>query len=171
MKLTLAVVATFLSALTIACGGSSHSSNPLGGTIGGPASSSGAVTVAAGATTSSVDITVQPGTPPLNALVLGTAALNASGGSASNTGASIPRGTEAQVLMFGTGLNGNLQVSISGPNDIAISGIQAISSTKGTPGVEFVVAVPSSAAPGARTVYLRDASGNTTTFTGGLEVQ
>ncbi len=107
----------------------------------------------------------------MNALVLGVVDVTATGGSASNTGAAVQRGTQGQVLIFGPGLNGNVQVSISGPNDIAISGIQGITSTKGTPGVEFVIAVPGSAAPGARTVYLRDASGNMTTFTGGLEVQ
>lgn len=171
MKLTSGVVAAFLSALTIACGGSSSPSTSPGGTRGGPANPSGPVAVAAGATTSGADITVQSGSPPLNALVLGVADITATGGSASNTGASVQRGTQAQVLIFGPGLDANVQVAISGPNDIGISGIQGITSTKGTPGVEFVVAVPGSAAPGARTVYLRDAGGNTTTFTGGLEVQ
>lgn len=170
MKLTLSVAAV-LSALTIACGGSSHSGGSPGGTTGGPANPTGSITVGAGATTSSANITVQSGSPQLNALVLGVADLNATGGSASNTGAAVLRGTQTQVLMFGPGLSANLQVSISGPSDISISGIQGITSTKGTPGIEFVIAVPASAAPGARTVFLRDSSGNTTAFTGGLEVQ
>ena len=73
--------------------------------------------------------------------------------------------------MFGPGLNGNVQVAISGPNDIGVSNLKSITSTKGTPGVEFVITVPGSAAIGARTVFLTNGSGALTTFTGGLEVQ
>lgn len=119
----------------------------------------------------SADISVSAGSPSLNALVLGVADINASGGSASNTGGVVARGTQARVLMFGTGLNGTLQVAISGPNDITVSNVESITSTKGTPGIEFVVTVGSGAAVGARTVFLSDASGNTTDFAGGLEVQ
>ncbi len=97
--------------------------------------------------------------------------MNSSGGSASNTGAAVARGTQAQVLIFGPGLDAADQISISGPNDIGISGVQTVKSTKGTPGVEFVITVPGSAAVGARTVFLTNANGQITTFTGGLEVQ
>jgi hypothetical protein len=75
------------------------------------------------------------------------------------------------VLLFGPGLSSNMQVSITGPNDITISGIQSIQATDGTPGVAFNAAVASTAAVGARTVILQDANNDITTFAGGLEVQ
>ncbi len=169
MKLTASAILTLIFLAFVACGGGSKSSSS-GGTS--QASSSGPVTVAAGQTITGVDISV-PATSstPLNALVLGTADINSGGGSASNTGASVARGTQVRVLMFGPGLSGNNNIVISGPNDISISNPQTITSTKGTPGIEFVITVSSGAAVGARTVFLSDASGNVTTFTGGLEIQ
>ena len=117
--------------------------------------------------TSGVDIVVaSPASSPTpNAENLGT------GNSASNTGATIPQGTTATVLLFGPGLNGSMQVTISGPADIAISNIQSITSTDNTPGVSFTAAVAGNAALGARTVLLRDSKDDITSFTGGLEVQ
>lgn len=171
VKLWLSTTLFSLVLAAIACGGGSSSKTPAtGGTS--PAGTSGPIIIAGGSTVTGADITVPAApSPALNALVLGVVNITASGGSASNAGASVLRGTQAQVLMFGPGLNGNLQVAISGPNDIGISNIQGITSTKGTPGVEFVITVPGSAAIGARTVFLTNASGAVTTFTGGLEVQ
>jgi hypothetical protein len=82
----------------------------------------------------------------------------------------VVRGNQAHVLLFGTGLNGNLKVILSGPNDISISNLQTIKSTSGSSGIEFDVTVPASAAPGARTVFLEDSKGNVTAFAGGLEI-
>lgn len=143
-----------------------------GGTAGSPPGTAAtAVTVAAGSTTTGVNISVPSGAPPLNAQVLGVEPVNSSGGSASNTGGIVQRGTQASVLLFGKGLSANLTISVLGPNDIAISNIQTIKSTSGLSGVEFTVAVNSDATPGARTVVLQDAQGNITTFTGGLEIR
>lgn len=162
------VLALLMFAAACGGGGGGQSSNSGGSTQTG---ASGPVTVPAGTTVTNADITVDATTSPLNALVLGVADINATGGSATNTGGTVARGSQARVLMFGTGLNGNLQIAISGPNDITVSDVESITSTKGTPGVEFVVTVGSGAAIGARTVFLSDASGNTTAFAGGLEVQ
>jgi hypothetical protein len=107
----------------------------------------------------------------LNAQVLGVAPLNSSGGTASNTGGVIQRGTQAAVLLFGKGLSASLTISVLGPKDLTISNLQTIKSTTGLSGVQFTVAVNSDATPGARTVVLQDAEGNATTFTGGLEIQ
>ena len=103
--------------------------------------------------------------------MLGVAAVNTSGGSASNTGGVIQRGTSGDVLLFGKGLNGDLTVSIFGPKDVTISNVRSIKSTSGLSGIEFTVDVDSGATPGARTVVLQDTNGNVTTFTGGLEIQ
>jgi hypothetical protein len=178
---TLLIVTTFS---TLACGGGggSKSSGNSGGTVtppttGGTGSSSAGlappvpVSVSAGAPTSGISITVPSGTPALNAEVLGVTPLNSSGGSASNTGGVIQRGSQGAVLLFGKGLNANLTVSVFGPNDLSISNIRAIKSTTGTPGVQFTVTVNSDAIPCARTVVLQDSQGNVTTFTGGLEIQ
>jgi hypothetical protein len=147
---------------------------PAGGGSGGgttPASSSGVVSVAAGQTLTGVDVNVvAPAvTPPENAEVLGVTDVN-TGGSASNSGATIHVGSTMKVLLFGHGLSGNMTVTISGPGDIAVSNILAISSTTGTPGIAFNAAVSGTAALGARTVYLKSTNGDITTFTGGLEV-
>ena len=169
MKLVLTAILGILAVSASGCGGGGGKTGSSGATS--PASSSGAVTLGAGSTVTGIDVNVNSGAPPLNALVLGVAAITSSGGSASNTGSAVARGSQAQVLLFGPGLNGQLQVAISGPGDIGISNIQSITSTKGTPGVEFVITIPGSAALGARTVYLTDAAGHVTTFCGGLEVQ
>ena len=178
-------VLTFALCLA-ACGGGSSNSSSGGGTgVVTPPSSGGmpsngpsgslaspvAVSVSAGAVASGADIKVPSGTPTLNAEVLGVTAVNTSGGSASNTGGVVQRGSTASVLLFGKGLDGNLTVSIFGPNDLTISNIQSIKSTTGTPGIQFDISVNSNATPGARTVVLQDVSGNVTTFAGGLEIQ
>jgi len=63
-----------------------------------------------------------------------------------------------------------MQVSVSGPSDVAISGIQSITATDNTPGVSFTASVDSNAALGARTVILQATNDDVTTFTGGLEI-
>jgi hypothetical protein len=101
--------------------------------------------------------------------VLGVSDVN-SGGTASNSGATIHVGSTMKVLLFGHGLSGNMTVTISGPGDIAVSNIRGISSTDGTPGIAFDAAVSGSAGLGARTVSLKSTNNDITTFTGGLEV-
>jgi hypothetical protein len=91
-------------------------------------------------------------------------------GTASNSGDIIHQGSTMKVLLFGAGLNGNMTVSISGPGDITIANIRSITSTTGTPGIAFDATVRAGAALGARTVFLKSANSDITSFTGGLEV-
>jgi len=159
-----------LLSLLIGCSGVSNGGTTTsggGGGGGGAVGQPNIVAVSGGQTTSGVDIAVaSPASSPTpNAENLGT------GNSASNTGAAISQGTTATVLLFGPGLNRNMQVTISGPGDIAISNIQSITSTDNTPGISFTAAVAVNAALGARTVLLRDSKDDITSFTGGLEVQ
>ncbi|MCU1286518.1 MAG: hypothetical protein JWO13_2868 [Acidobacteriales bacterium] len=129
------------------------------------------VSVGAGQTASGTDISVSApasSTPP-NAELLGVTNVG-TGGSASNSGSTIHRGSTMRVLIFGHGLSGSMTVSISGPGDIAVSNINSITSTDNTPGLSFTAVVASGAALGARTVYLKSANSDITTFTGGLEV-
>ena len=156
-----------------ACGGGSGGSTSSGGGGGGNGGGGGAVgqatsiSVSGGQTTTGVDIAVaSPASSPTpNAGSLGT------GNTASNTGATISQGTTATVLLFGPGLSGNMQVTISGPGDITVTNIQSITATDNTPGVSFSAAVAGNSALGARTVLLRDSKNDITSFTGGLEVQ
>ena len=156
-----------------ACGGSGGSTSGGGGGGGGNGGGGGAVgqasiiNVSRGQTTAGVDIAVASpaSTPTPNAESLGT------GNTASNTGTTVSQGTTTTVLLFGPGLNGNMQVTISGPSDITVTNIQSITATDNTPGVSFSAAVASNAVLGARTVLLRDSKNDITSFTGGLEVQ
>lgn len=167
-----ALCLAFLLPLLTGCsgvsnGGTTTSGGGGGGGGGGAVGQPVIVDVSGGQTTSGVDVAVaSPASSPTpNAENLGT------GNSASNTGATISQGTTATVLLFGPGLNGNMQVTISGPGDIAISNIQSITATDNTPGISFTAAVALNAALGARTVLLRDSKDDITSFTGGLEVQ
>ncbi len=92
------------------------------------------------------------------------------GGSAFNTGSLIHQGASNKVILFGPGLTADMQITISGPNDIAISNLRAVSSTTGTTGIAFDAAVSGNAGLGARTVFLRTGQNDITAFTGGLEV-
>jgi len=159
------------------CGGgnsspASSTPTPAGGTnVGGGPTSATVITIGGGQTASGVDINVSPpaASPPANAELLGVAAIGAAG-TASNSGDIIHQGTSMKVLLFGAGLSGSMAVSISGPGDITVGNIRSITSTSGTPGLAFDATVPSSAALGARTVFLKSTNGDITTFTGGLEV-
>jgi len=174
-----------LSLALSGCGGGKPSPAPTSTTTSSPAPapvpmpSGGAtpinppafVTVAAGQPVGGININVSPPalSPQPNAEVLGVSAIG-TGGSASNVGATISRGTTMKVLLFGAGLSGSMTVTIDGPQDISVSNITSITSTDKTPGVAFDAVVGSAAALGARTVILTDSSGDITTFTGGLEV-
>jgi hypothetical protein len=129
------------------------------------------VTLAAGQPVSGTNITVSApaSNPPPNAQALG--ATTDSHGTAENTGTIVMRGATVTVLLFGPGLSGSMQVSISGPSDVGISQVRGIQSTTGVPGVAFQAVIAGNAAQGARTVVLQSSNGDITTFTGGLEVQ
>jgi len=75
-----------------------------------------------------------------------------------------------RVLLFGPGLNGQMQVRIGGPADVTVSSITGVQATDNTPGISFMATVSGSAALGARSVFLQNTSGDVTSFTGGLEV-
>ncbi len=116
-----------------------------------------------------INVSTPADSPTPNAEMLGVVPLD-NGGRASNVGDVIHRGAKMTILMFGTGLNGALTATISGPADITISNIRGVTSINGISGVSFDVAVASDAALGARTVRLRSPKDDLTTFTGGLEV-
>jgi hypothetical protein len=174
------LIALLLSAVAVVAGcagsSSSNSGTPPRPTPPPPGSTSSQINppvvigLAPGQAAAGADIVVPlaSSSPAPNALVLGVSA--GGGGTAFNTGATISRGASKMILMFGPGLSAGAQISISGPPDIAISHPQSITSTKGTPGVAFQVAVDPNAALGARTVLLQNAKNDISTFTGGLEV-
>ena len=169
----------FLCVLLVGCGGGTSSSTTTPPPTSPPPSDSGSnqvpaanvVSVAQGQTVSNVDITVPvPASSPVpNAQNLG---VNDTTGQAvaSNTGGVIHRGSTMRIVLFGTGLNGQMKITVSGPKDITISNITSIRATDNTPGVSFLAAVTGNAAVGARTVYLQNGNGDVTSFTGGLEV-
>lgn len=129
------------------------------------------INVAAGQNVAGVNITVTPpaGSPAPNAQDLGVNPVSGLG-MALNTGGAIHRGSTMRILLFGPGLNGSMKVTIAGPKDISIGTLQAVQATDNTPGVAFTATAASNAELGARTVYLRAANGDLTSFTGGLEV-
>ena len=157
-------------ALGTGCGGGSGSSGGggtgTGGGAGGAVVPATPITLSAGQMVSGVDIAVATpaSTPTPNAESIGL------GTSATNAGTSVSQGQTATVILFGPGLSGNMQVSVTGPNDITISNPQTIMSTNNMPGISFTAAVAANAALGARTVILEDTKHDITTFTGGLEV-
>jgi hypothetical protein len=118
-----------------------------------------------------IDITVAvPATSPVpNAQDLGSNGV-AGRQAASNTGGIIHRGSTMRVILFGPGLNGEMQVRIGGPSDISVANISGIQATDNTPGIAFMATANGKAALGARTVYLQNTNGDVTSFTGGLEV-
>ncbi len=165
----------FLAPLLIllaACGGSSGSkvTNNAAGS-GSPPGQAVPVPLGSGQTLTGINITVPApaASPAPNAQFLGVCT-SCSGASAFSTGAQIHQGTTATVILFGTGLSGNMQVKISGPADVTVSNIVGITASDGTPGVQFTAAVQSGAGLGGRTVLLISPQNDITTFTGGLEV-
>jgi len=169
------VLIVILPAVLAGCGGSggvspSKGQTPSGG--GAPVGPPVLVSLSSGLPVSGVNIAVPTpaASPAPNAQLLGVGPVTGGTISAFNTGAQIQRNTTMQVILFGPGLSGSMQVSINGPADIAISNVQSITATDGTPGVSFVAAVSGTAALGARSVVLQNTQNDITTFTGGLEV-
>ena len=169
-----------LALLLAGCGGSgkapttpptTNTNNSGGGSTAPAVQTSVPVSVVAGQTSGGVDITVgaAAGGSNINAELLGVGVAGSSI-SAANTGDQIHRGDSKTVIIFGAGLTGSEQVTISGPSDIKVTNIRSIKSTSGKAGVAFDVAVDSAAALGARTVFLRESNDNIAAFTGGLEV-
>lgn len=118
-----------------------------------------------------IDVSPQQACPTANATSLGVADLSATKVTSTNVGAQIHRSDTKIVILFGSALSGNMQVSIGGQSgDFAISNVHSVTATDGTPGIEFNVVVSPAAALGARSVILQSSTGDVTTFTGGLEV-
>jgi hypothetical protein len=163
------LLATFaFIALFSACGGSSGGTGGGGG--GGAPGAPKPVTVTAGASASGINISVvsPQSSPTPNVGFLG---VNFAHGGADVTGDTVSRaqGT-ATVTMFGPGLAGSMKVSITGPNDITVGTLTAITAQDGTPGVQFPITLSNSTVLGARTVVMQDIKNDITTFAGGLEV-
>jgi hypothetical protein len=154
-------------ALFSACGGGGGGGN-VGG--GGPPGAPSLVTVTAGAMASGINISVASpqSTPTPNAGFLG---VNLAHGGAAVTGDTVSRaqGT-ATVTTFGPGLASSMKVSITGPNDITVGPLTAVTAQDGTPGVQFQITLSNATALGARTVVMQDTKNDITTFSGGLEV-
>jgi hypothetical protein len=116
-----------------------------------------------------INVSTPADSPSPNAEMLGVTTLG-NGGNATNVGDQIHRGAKMTILMFGTGLNGALKVTLSGPPDIVVTNVRGVVSIDGISGVAFDAAVASNAALGARTVRLRSPHDDVTAFAGGLEV-
>ncbi len=179
----------FLSLFLSACGGAGGNTpapTPTATNNGGASSTNPApapeaapvqlkpavpVDVSRGPSATGIDITVASpvASPAPNAQDLGSNAPSARQ-AATNTGGTIRRGSTMRIILFGPGLNGQMQVRISGPTDISVTGITSIQASDNTPGIAFMAAAAGNAALGARTVYLQNTSGDVTSFTGGLEV-
>ena len=160
-----------LITLSVGCGGGTGTAATTTGNNNPPPSSDGAtsptsVNVSAGKTTVdiNVDVTTPASSPQPNAESLGV------GTSATNTGITVSRSSNPTIILFGRGLTSSLKVFITGPDDIAVSNIQSVTATDGTPGITFIAAVASDAALGARTVVLQNSKSDTTAYAGGLEV-
>jgi hypothetical protein len=141
-----------------------------GGGGGGGGNSPTPVTVSAGSTTTGVDIAVvlPKSSPTPNAQFLGVNIANAGG---STTGDTVSRSQGSGVVtMYGDGLANTMTVTITGPGDITVGALSSITATDGTPGVQFPITLTGLTALGARTIVMKDAKGDITTFTGGLEV-
>lgn len=175
-----------LCSLFVACGGGGATTPAPTSSTGGQSASNPApapqappvqlsaptpVDVSRGPSATGIDITVASpvASPAPNAQDLGSNTTTARQ-AASNTGGTIRRGSTMRVILFGPGLDGQMQVRISGPSDITVSGITSIQASDNTPGIAFMAAAAGNAALGARTVYLQNTSGDVTSFTGGLEV-
>lgn len=168
--------------LLASCGGGGSSTKPTtttttptstcSSTVSAPVGAQNIVTVA-GASVGGVDITVgnPQACPAANAEVLGVNDTTATKLSGNNTGGQLHRGDSKIIVLFGKGLSGSMQISVSGqPGDFTITNQSGITATDGTPGILFNVFVSPTAALGARSVVLRAANSDITTFTGGLEV-
>lgn len=151
-------------------GGGGGGGGNLGGGGGGGSSVSAPVPVAVQANQTAIAniIVVAPasGNPP-NIQAVGVD----SNGFAFATGGTATQGENAGVVtLFGPGITAGMTASFSGPSDITVSNINAVTATDGTPGLQFNIAVTSTAALGARTLILQSSSNDITTFAGGIEI-
>jgi len=169
-------MACALAAAGCASGGKSGTGGNTGqftGAVNSPLTQPVPFSVSAGQLSSGINVTLSsPAGTALNINALGVNALGLpSGGSAFNSGDVIHQSQTATILIFGAGLAAGQTVSISGPADITITNVRAVTAQNNTPGLAFDVAVSSSAAIGARSVIVTNTNGDVTAFTAGLEVE
>ncbi len=186
-QLAVASVIT-LSLILAACGGGRSSSTTPGGTGGPeppPSPASGAVTVAAGSTVNNVNITLPApsGSGGFNAEMLGVAVPATSGSTSIQLTNSpsiihlgqLPSSGQMIVAITGTGLATTAtpptslvtSITVSGPNDVTVGQSNVLS---GGGGIGFRITLGASTATGARTIFLKNAQGDITAFSGGLEI-
>jgi hypothetical protein len=154
--------------------GTSSGGGGGGGNLGGAGSGGGAVTapvpvaVTAGQTTTANIAVVAPvSTTAPNVQAVGVD----SSGFAFATGGTATQGEPSGIVtLFGPGITADMKVSFSGPTDITVTNIAAVTATDGTPGLQFNIAVASTAALGARTLILQSTNNDITTFAGGIEI-
>ncbi len=157
-----------------ATGGCATSNGGGGGNLGQGGGGGGAVlapvpvAVLANQTTVADIAVVAPvsSTPP-NVQAVGVD----SNGFAFATGGTANQGETAGVVtLFGPGITSDMTASFSGPPDITVTNITPVTATDGTPGLQFDIAVASTAALGARTLILQNSNNDITTFAGGIEI-
>ncbi len=125
------------------------------------------VTVTANTTTAGVNIVVQPLTPTLQLIALGT------GNSGGVTGTQVSRGASASLFLVGKGLVAGTAYQISGPNDIQVvqpSSFDYCTTKDGLPCVNLSIVVDPAAALGPRNVIVTNSNGELAVFVGGLLV-
>lgn len=187
----------FLSLLLLAaCGGGGGNrttpgggGNPGGGgtpaTCSSSATGATAVNVTSGSTASGTNICLPSpaSSPSLNAKMIG-AAVPAGSGSTSITltnapavirlGA-LPASGQMVIALTGDGITTSgasptlqvTSVTLSGPSDITVGTPSALQSGGG---LGFRITLGGSTATGARTIYLKNAQGDITAYSGGLEI-
>ncbi|MGA2989104.1 MAG: hypothetical protein ABSD88_01420 [Candidatus Korobacteraceae bacterium] len=185
--MAISLVAILLSGIMAACGGGGSNSisasaswqnpNLPGGTIqGGGVTNPGGILLAtptpvqveANQSTIAVDIQVPAAVSPINVTAVALTAPNTGSTYLQSTGVGASQGKQYWLWLAGTGITPSLTLSISGPGDIAVSG--PAMGMQGATGAIYPITVSASAEPDARTIILKDASGNVTTLAGGLEV-
>ena len=151
-------------------GGGNGGGGNLGGSGGGGGAPSAAVPVAVQASQTSIAniaVVAPVSTTPPNVQAVGVD----SNGFAFATGGTATQGEAAGIVtLFGPGITSGMNVSFSGPADITVTNTHTVTATDGTPGLQFNIAVASTAALGARTLILQNSSNDITTFTGGIEI-
>ena len=131
-----------------------------------PKSDTHTVSVAGGQVSGGVDINVSHKTPTLQITMVGTA-----GKIAHSTGTSVSRGSSVTLFLVGSGLVIGTTYSISGPSDVTVtqpSGNDFGHTTENAPAVNIPITVSVSAAPGSRNIIVKNGTGETAIFPGGL---
>jgi hypothetical protein len=151
-------------------GGGNGGGGNLGGSGGGSGAPSAAVPVVVQASQTAIAniaVVAPVSTTPPNVQAVGVD----SNGFAFATGGAVHQGEAAGIVtLFGPGIAGGITVNFSGPADITVTNTNAVTATDGTPGLQFNIAVASTAGLGSRTLILQNSNNDITTFAGGIEI-